>query len=154
MIYLSPGFLHKHIKTPDHQEAIRSCSRYKFIDTCENIQSLITQLTIDHYLIWKLKHQNLDSFSHLLLFLSGDISLNPSFVLQDTMQCWNEWNIFKNRGLHFIHLNINSFLSKLEEFHYRYHKPWKTDSYWQLNLVGADFLDTQIQVRRVYYDFR
>ena len=54
----------------------------------------------------------------MLLFLSGDISLIPSFVLQDTMQCWNEWNIFKNRGLHFIHLNIDSFLSKLEEFHY------------------------------------
>ena len=44
-------FLHKHIKTSNHQETIRSCSRYEFftpdfIDTCENIQSLITQLTI------------------------------------------------------------------------------------------------------------
>ena len=47
-------FLHKHIKTSDHQETIKSCSRYEFftsdfIDTCEDIQSLITQLTINHY---------------------------------------------------------------------------------------------------------
>ena len=27
----------------------------------------------------------------------------------------NEWNFFKNRNLHFIHLNINSLLSKIEE---------------------------------------
>ena len=40
-------FLHKHIKIPDHHEAIRSCSKHEFftvdyIDTCENIQSLGT----------------------------------------------------------------------------------------------------------------
>ena len=27
----------------------------------------------------------------------------------------NEWNIFKSRGLHFIHLNINGLLPKIEE---------------------------------------
>ena len=101
--------LHKHIKTSDHQEIIRSCSRYEFftpdfIDTCEGIQSLITQLTINHYSISKPKYQNLNSFSHSLLLLSGDISLNPSPVHQDTLQRSNEWNVFKNRGLHFIHL--------------------------------------------------
>ena len=116
-------FLHKHIKTPVHQETIRSCSRYEFftsdfIDTCEDIQSLITQLTINHYSISKFKCQNLNLFSHLLLLLSGDISLNPGPVHQDTLQCSNEWSVFKNRGLHFIHLNINSFLPKIEEVRY------------------------------------
>ena len=47
-------FLHKHIKTPDHNEAIRSCSKHEFftfdyIDTCQNIQSLKTQLTINRF---------------------------------------------------------------------------------------------------------
>ena len=70
-------FLHKHIKTPDYQEATRSCSRYEFftpdfIDNCEDIQSLIIQLTIDHYSISELKYQKLNSFSYLLLLLSGD----------------------------------------------------------------------------------
>ena len=113
-------FLHKHIKTSDHQETIRSCSRYEFFtsdftDTSEDIQSLITQLTINHCSISKLKYQNLNSFSHLLLLLSGDISLNPGPVYQDTLQCLNEWNVFKNRGLHFIHLNSSSLLPKIEE---------------------------------------
>ena len=116
-------FLQKHIKTPYHQESIRSCSRYEFftsvfLDTCEDIPSLITRLTIDHYSISNLKYQNLDSFSHLLLLLSGSISLNPGPVHQDTMQCLNEWNVFRNRGIHFIHLNINSLLSKIEELRY------------------------------------
>ena len=116
-------FLQKYIKNSDHQETIRRCSRYEFftsdfIDTCEDIQSLITQLTINHYSISKLKYQNLNSFSHLLLLLSGDISLNPDPVHQDTLQCLNEWNVFKNRGLHFIHLNINSLLPKIDELCY------------------------------------
>ena len=86
-------FLHKHIKTSDHQETIRSCSRYEFFTSDfidSDIQSLITQLTINHYSIPKLKYQNLNSFSHLLLLLSGDISLNPGPVHQDTLQCSNE----------------------------------------------------------------
>ena len=76
------------------------------------------QLTINHYSISKLKYQSLNSFSHLLLLLSGDISLNLGPVYQDTLQCLNEWSVFKNRGLHFIHLNINSLLPKIEEFCY------------------------------------
>ena len=31
---------------------------------------------------------------------------------------FNEWNVFKNRGLHSIHLNINSLLSKIEELRF------------------------------------
>ena len=110
-------FLHKHIKTPDHHEAIKSCSKNDFFtfdysDTCENIQSLWTQLTINHFSISKLKYKNLNSL------LSGDISLNPGLVYGGTLQCSNEWNVFKKRGLHFIHLNINSLLSKIEKLHF------------------------------------
>ena len=77
-----------------------------------------TQLTINHFSISKLKYKNLNSFSQLLLLLSGDISLNPGPVHQGTLQCSNEWNVFKNRGLHFIHLNINSLLPKIEELRF------------------------------------
>ena len=116
-------FLHKHIKTPDHSEVIRSCSKHEnltfdYIDTCENIQSLETQLTINHFSISKLKYKNLYSFSQLLLLLSGDISLSPGPVHQGTLQCSNEWNVFKNRGLYFVHLNINSLLPKIEELRF------------------------------------
>ena len=116
-------FLHKHIKTPDHNESIRSCSKHEsftfdYIDTCENIKSLETQLTINHFSISKLKYKNLNSFSQLLLLLSGDTSLNPGPIHQSTLQCSNEWNIFKNKGLHFIYLNINNLLPKIEELRF------------------------------------
>ena len=54
----------------------------------------------------------------MLLLLSGNISLNPGPVHHNTLQCSNEWNVLKKRGLHFIHLNINSLLSKIEEIRY------------------------------------
>ena len=40
-----------------------------------------------------------------------DLSLNTA----SAQESW-EWNIFKTRGLHFIHLNIHSLLPKIEEF--------------------------------------
>ena len=51
----------------------------------------------------------------MLLLLSADINFNPGPVHQGTMQCSNEWDVFKNRGLHFVHLKINSLLTKIEE---------------------------------------
>ena len=113
-------FLHKHVKTPDHNEAIRSCSKHEFftldyIDTCENIQSLGTQLTINRFSVSQLRYKNLNSFSRLLLLLSCDISLNPGPVHQGTLQSSNEWKVSKNKGLHFNHLNINSLLPKIEQ---------------------------------------
>ena len=54
-------------------------------------------------------------YFHLLIILSGDISLNPGPTQQHKLQCLNKWNIFKSRGLHFIHLNISSLLPKIEE---------------------------------------
>ena len=82
------------MKTPDHNKAIRSCSKHDFftfdyIDTCENIQSWGTQLTINHFSILKLKYKNLNSFSQFLLLLSGNICLNLGPVYQGTLQCLN-----------------------------------------------------------------
>ena len=63
----------------------------------------------------QLMYCNSNSYHRLLLLLSGDISLNPGpfHNLQPLDQ--NEWNIFKHRGLHFLHLNINSLLPKIDE---------------------------------------
>ena len=108
-------FLLKQIKIPDHYEVIRTFSRYEFltfdyIDSCEDVQTFITQLTINTYSVSKLEYKNQNSFSLLLLLLSGNISFNPGPVHQGTMQCSSEWNVFRSRDLHFIYLNINSLL--------------------------------------------
>ena len=64
----------------------------------------------------QLMYRNSNSYYRLLLLLSGDISLNtgPFHNLQLINQ--NEWNIFKHRGLHFLHLTINTLLLKIDEF--------------------------------------
>ena len=50
------------------------------------------------------------TFFRLILLLSGDINLNPG-----PTQILKTWSVFKKRGLHFVHLNINSLPSKIEE---------------------------------------
>ena len=49
----------------------------------------------------------------MLLLLSGDISLNPGPTPISVSQSF--WKPFENKGLHFLHLNINSILPKLDE---------------------------------------
>ena len=110
--------MHKQVKTPDHDEVIRTSRRYEsftfdYIDTCQNIQTLITKLSINHYSVSNPKHKNLNSFPQLLLLLSDDMILNPGLVHQNTSQCLSERNVFRSRGLHFIHLDIISSLSKI-----------------------------------------
>ena len=58
------------------------------------------------------------SFLKLILLLSGDIESNPgpdSHAINLTQNAKDIWSPFKSRGLHFIHLNINSLLPKIDE---------------------------------------
>ena len=59
------------------------------------------------------RHSN--SCYRLLLLLSGDINLNPGPFHNLQPLDHDKWNIFKHRGLHFLHLNINSLLPKIDE---------------------------------------
>ena len=85
------------------------------MNMCDDFQFLVTRMNSIFYSVSKLKYRNLNSYFHLLILLSGYISLNPGPTQQHKIQWLNEWNIFKSRGLHFIHLNINSLLPKIEE---------------------------------------
>ena len=49
----------------------------------------------------------------MLLLLSGDISLNPGPTPNSVSQSF--WKPFENKGLHCLHLNINSILPNLDE---------------------------------------
>ena len=49
--------------------------------------------------------------SRRLLYLSGDIEVNPGPNVRDI----DIWEPLKKRGLHFIHININSILPKIDE---------------------------------------
>ena len=53
----------------------------------------------------------------MILILSGDIELNPGPA--DTNQIIKEdFEVFNNKGLHFMHLNINGLLNKIDELRY------------------------------------
>ena len=58
-------------------------------------------------------HKNHVLYLKLILLLSGNISLNLWPIQYDHLK--ENWRTFRNRGLHFIHLNINSLLPKTDE---------------------------------------
>ena len=51
----------------------------------------------------------------MLVLLSGDISLNSEPFFNPQLFKEVEWRAFSNRGLHLIHLNINSMLPKIDK---------------------------------------
>ena len=62
----------------------------------------------------RIKHNECLKFYHLLILLSGDVSLNPdpSQYLPDSD---DKFEPFRKHGLHFFHINVNSLLSKIDE---------------------------------------
>ena len=58
-------------------------------------------------------YKNYFLYLKLILLLSGDISLNPGAIQNNHLK--ENWEIFRNRGLHFIHLNVNRLLPKIDE---------------------------------------
>ena len=46
---------------------------------------------------------------------SGEISLNPRPVYNNQSLHSNEWNVYRSKGIHRIHLNIKSLLPKIDE---------------------------------------
>ena len=49
----------------------------------------------------------------LTLLISEDISFNPGPIQNDNLK--ENWKTFRNKDLHFVHLNINSLLPKIDE---------------------------------------
>ena len=58
---------------------------------------------------------NSKSFLRILPTFSGDISLNPGPVYNNQSLYSNEWNVYRSKGIHLIHLNIKSLLPKIDE---------------------------------------
>ena len=53
-------------------------------------------------------------FYQFLILLSGDLSLNPG-PNQNLHDIKDKFEPFRKRGLHFLHVNVNSLLSKIDE---------------------------------------
>ena len=62
----------------------------------------------------RIKRDECFKYHNLLILLSGDVCFNPgpSQYLPDND---NKFQLFYKRGLHFLHINVNSLLSKIDE---------------------------------------
>ena len=49
-------------------------------------------------------------------FSGEDFYYNPNSLSKNESR--NEWDVFNKRGMHFIHININSLLPKIDEVCY------------------------------------
>ena len=88
---------------------------YEYIDVCNLLHTSHIHNAFEFFALSKFKYRNKDSFFKLLLLLSGDVSLNPGPSHINQTSDNNEWDVLKARGLHFIHININGLLPKIEE---------------------------------------
>ena len=111
----------KYFNHSEVYDGIKICSQlhfftYESIITCDNVEtSCLHSDLVFFFSISKLQYKNSNSYFSLLLLLSGDISSNPGPPHNNQLQPQNEWSVFNSRGLHFIHLNINGLLPKIDE---------------------------------------
>ena len=99
-------------------EDLRLCSNKTFfsietIKQCDQINNNHLWHNLLLSVITKFYFSNHSVYYKYIILLSGDISLNPGPV--QTSYPNDICDPFKNRGLHFLHLNINSLLPKIEE---------------------------------------
>ena len=65
--------------------------------------------------ITNLKCKDYNNFYQFLLLLLGDLSLNPGPVQISPAVNVKIWEPLNKKGLHFLHVNINSLLPKIDD---------------------------------------
>ena len=83
------------------------------LDLCYRLHDSYHHYQDCFFAISVLKYKSYSKFYQMLLLLSGDISLNPGPTPSSVSQSF--WKPSENKGLHFLHLNSNSILPKLDE---------------------------------------
>ena len=100
---------------------LQKCQKNHFFNletlTCCHIQHITLHKNFAILAVTNLKYKNYTNYYKFLLLLTGDVSLNTGTVerspdISSTM--WKPLNKNK-KGLHFLHININSLLSIKDE---------------------------------------
>ena len=101
---------------------LKECSQKYFfsIDVLYKIDQLQRNILSNQSKLYTLRH--LKSGPHSLFFvymilLSADVNLNPG-PTQFKSVSNNVWDPFKSRGMHLLHLNVNSLINKIDEIRY------------------------------------
>ena len=102
-----------------HHSKIRLCTTKEFfliesIKICDDWNNENQYLRLQLNCLNQIKcHKNHFSYVKLILLLSWDITLNTGSIQNNHLK--KNWDIFRNRDLHLIHLNINSLLPNIDE---------------------------------------
>ena len=113
-------FNFKQMHRENSTQKLKLCTKKQFftIETL-NLSSYITNLTIKNnfeYLVkCKIQYKHYHNFFQLALLLSGDVELNPGDSQVIQIRDSDIWNPMKKKGLHFLHLNVNSLIPKIDE---------------------------------------
>ena len=108
-------FLFKTLNQNELQKSLKKYSKGDFFTTesfkaNEKISIARQECNLTLVTLREMNYRDHTKFFRLILLLSGDINLNPG-----PTQISKTWSVFKKRGLHFVHLNINSLPSKMAE---------------------------------------
>ena len=85
------------------------------ITPCHYIQHLTLHKNLVSLAITNLKYKDYNNFYQFLLRLSGDVSLNSGPVQIPPAGNFNIWEPLNQKGLHFLHININSSRPKINK---------------------------------------
>ena len=85
------------------------------LTSCRYIQHIALHKNFVFLAVTNLKYKSYTNFYKFLLLLSGDESLNPGPVQRSPDISSTIWEPLNKKGLHFLHININSLLSKKDE---------------------------------------
>ena len=100
--------------------SLQKCSTNDFfsletISSCHYIQHIALHKSFVCVAVTNLKHKDYNNSYQFLLLLSGDVSLNPGLFQISPALKTNIWKLLNKKGLHFLHININSLLPKIDE---------------------------------------
>ena len=90
----------------------RECITIEIINALNRVSEIYLENDFCTLCLSKICCRTYTLFSKQELLLSGDINPNPGPLNSETNKMWEP---FIKRGLHFIHININSLLPKIEE---------------------------------------
>ena len=133
---------------------IKDCTK-KYFFTIENIKAsnCVSEQFLETNLcflcISKIRCRNYCSFFQLLLLLSGDINPNPGPQDYESNKMWEP---FVKRGLHFIHININSLLPKIDELRSIAQKSNAAVIGITESKLDESVLNSEIYIRQLQFD--
>ena len=85
---------------------------------CDSLDNICFNYQFKVFTFSNIKRLNNKSSYRIVLVLSSGISLNPGPKNNLHQSDPNEWNVFKLKGFHLLHLNINILLPKIDKLKY------------------------------------